>query len=64
VKRYAIWLDIDITPKEVRAIFSQAGYHMSNDGLGRYVVDEVPAILRKDQPATNVVKMPGRRKKA
>lgn len=60
--RFPVWIDGDISVRELTAIFNQAGYHLHSDGAGRMVVDHVPAIVRKNP--VNVVPLARARKAA
>jgi hypothetical protein len=42
----------------------EAGLHMHTEAGARLVVDRVPEFLRKDEPQSNVVRLPTRARKA
>lgn len=63
MRRIPIYFSPDITQAEMRAAMCAAGLHLSVDAGAILVVDRVPAIVAKDPPQTNVVKMPVERKR-
>lgn len=56
--------DPDITQGEMEALFRNAGLHLHIVNGLHLVVDRVPAIVRKDPPLTNVLRLPARARKA
>ena len=57
MKLFPIYIDGEIALIELARIFSDAGYALRTDAGGRVVAHRVPAFLRKDEPAANVVPM-------
>jgi len=47
----------DILMEEIKSMAKAHGFHVRHTN-GMTVVDRVPGIVRKDPPATNVVRLP------
>jgi hypothetical protein len=60
MKRYPIWVNGEMSMKQVAKIFHDAGWHLHCRN-GQMLVDPVPSIVKKDEPETNVVPMEQRR---
>lgn len=55
MRRFAIWINGEIAFARVTQALTDAGFHVRCDLNGMTVVDEVPGIVRRDEPKTNVL---------
>lgn len=59
MKLFPVYFDGEVSAQEVARIFEQAGYHVRTVGH-QLVASRVPAFLRHDEPADNVLRLPAR----
>jgi hypothetical protein len=62
-RRLPIYFADDITQGEIAQALHDAGLHLHTEAGTRMVVDRVPAFLRRDTPATNVVPIERKRRR-
>lgn len=55
MRRFPLWVNSEITLSRVSQALIDAGFHVRCDINGMTVVDEVPGIVRRDGPKTNVL---------
>lgn len=56
MKALPLYVDGEMSFAELNNIFRAAGYHLRMVG-GQIVVTRVPAFLRREEPASNVVQL-------
>lgn len=63
MRRFPIYVNGEIALSRITSALIDAGFHVRCDVNGMTVVDEVPGIVRRDPPATNVLPIAKRKAK-